>query len=119
MNGQVNCHETFEQIFISTSDKHVPLKKEVLWANQTPYMTQALTKAIMRRFQLQTKYFKNNKVTIFHLKNENFCSKLYKKVRNIMMTVCSYHVTYGFQSESTLYSCLNVKELLARSRRKI
>ena len=28
-------------------------------------------------------------------------------------TVCSYHVTYTFQSESTLYSCLNVKELLA------
>ena len=26
---------------------------------------------------------------------------------------------YVFQSESTLYSCLNVKELLARSRRKI
>ena len=35
------------------------------------------------------------------------------------MTVCSYHVTYGFQSESTLYSCLNVKELLARNRREI
>ena len=29
------------------------------------------------------------------------------------------HGTYAFQSESTLYSCLNVKELLARSRRKI
>ena len=29
------------------------------------------------------------------------------------------HVTYAFQSESTLYSCLNVKELLARSRREI
>ena len=28
-------------------------------------------------------------------------------------------VTYVFQSESTLYSCLNVKELLARSRREI
>ena len=27
-----------------------------------------------------------------------------------------YHVTYAFQSESTLYSCLNVKELLARNR---
>ena len=35
------------------------------------------------------------------------------------MTVCSYHVTYVFQSESTLYSGLNVKELPARSRRKI
>ena len=37
----------------------------------------------------------------------------------IMMTVCSCHVTYAFESESTLYSCLNVKELLARSRHEI
>ena len=35
------------------------------------------------------------------------------------ITVCSCHVTYGFQSESTLNSCLNVKERLARSRREI
>ena len=34
-------------------------------------------------------------------------------------TVCSCHVMYAFESESTLYSCLNVKELLARSRREI
>ena len=38
---------------------------------------------------------------------------------SVRLTVCFYHVTYAFQSESTLYSCLNVKELLARSRRKI
>ena len=36
-----------------------------------------------------------------------------------ILTVCSYHVTYAFQSESTLSSCLNVKELLAQSRREI
>ena len=35
----------------------------------------------------------------------------------VFLTVCSYHVTYVFQSESTLYSCLNVKEFLARRRR--
>ena len=35
------------------------------------------------------------------------------------LIVCFYHVTYEFESESTLYSCLNVKELLARSRRHI
>ena len=35
------------------------------------------------------------------------------------MTVCSYQVTYAFQSESTLYSCLNVKDLLAWNRHKI
>ena len=38
---------------------------------------------------------------------------------NVSCIVCYYHVTYAFQSESTLYSCLNVKELLARNRREI
>ena len=38
---------------------------------------------------------------------------------DVSLTVCSCHVTYAFQSESTLYSCLNVKELLAQSRCKI
>ena len=37
----------------------------------------------------------------------------------VHLTVSSCLVTYAFQSESTLCSCLNVKELLARSRRKI
>ena len=37
----------------------------------------------------------------------------------LYMSVCSCHVTYACQSESTLNICLNVKELLARSRREI
>ena len=37
----------------------------------------------------------------------------------VHLTVCSCQVTYTFQSKSTLYSCLNAKELLARSRHKI
>ena len=32
------------------------------------------------------------------------------------LTVCSYYVTDAFQSEFTIYSCLNVKEFLARNR---
>ena len=36
-----------------------------------------------------------------------------------ILTVHFFHVTYAFQSESTLYSCLNVKELLAQNRRNI
>ena len=35
------------------------------------------------------------------------------------ITACSCHVTYAFESKSTLYSGLNVKELLARCRREI
>ena len=35
------------------------------------------------------------------------------------MTVCYYHGTYTFQSESTLCICLNVKELFAQNRRSV
>ena len=34
-------------------------------------------------------------------------------------TVCYCQVTYMFQSASTLYRCMNVKELLAQNRRDI
>ena len=46
---------------------------------------------------------------------------LHKKAETnfLKLTVCSYFVTYAFQSESTLCSCMNVKELLAQSRGKI
>ena len=38
---------------------------------------------------------------------------------NSKLTVCFYHVMCTFQIESTLYSCLNVNEPLARNRRDI
>ena len=37
----------------------------------------------------------------------------------INLTICYYHVTYSFQSEFALHSCLSVKELLARNRSDI
>ena len=37
----------------------------------------------------------------------------------VNLTVCSCHVTYPFQDESTLYSCLNIKELFAQSMREM
>ena len=47
----------------------------------------------------------------FETKNLGVYNGLY--VSSDTLTVCSCHVRYAFQSESTLYSCLNVKELLA------
>ena len=35
------------------------------------------------------------------------------------LTVSYYHVAYAFQSEYTLYRCLNIKELLTQNRRDI
>ena len=58
-------------------------------------------------------------------KNSHFSRWLIKEARNdhsvywLYMLLCSYHVTYALQSESTLYSCLKVKEILARSRHEI
>ena len=43
---------------------------------------------------------------------------LYCHQHEEILTVCSCHVTYAFQSEST-FSCLNIKELLAQKRCKI
>ena len=37
----------------------------------------------------------------------------------VKVILCYYYVTYAFQGESAVYSCLNVKELLARNRRNI
>ena len=51
------------------------------------------------------------------VENVTLTKKSYETFYNL--TVCSCHVTYAFESESTIYSCLNVKELLARSRRQI
>ena len=42
---------------------------------------------------------------------------LWVLICTVHLAVCSYHVTYAFQSESTLYTCLNVKECHARNRR--
>ena len=46
-------------------------------------MTKNLRKAIMKRSQLKTKYFKTNTAESLRLykKQNNFCSKLYKKER--------------------------------------
>ena len=44
---------------------------------------------------------------------------LWVLICTVHLTAYSYYVTYAFQSESALYSCLKVKKLLARSRRKI
>ena len=51
----------------------------------------------------------------------SYCLKCKKNTesKNLHFFVCFYHATYALQIESTHYSCLNVKELLGRSRRNI
>ena len=53
------------------------------------------------------------------VKLANDSAVLWVLICTVHLTVCLYHVTYVFQSESTLYSCLNFKESLAWNRRDI
>ena len=57
-NECVNDYSSFENIFLDTLNHHAPVKKKLLRANHAPYITKTLRKAIMRRSNLQTKYFK-------------------------------------------------------------
>ena len=49
----------FELIFLKVLEVHAPMKKKVLRANDKPFMTKALRKAIMRRSALKNRYLKN------------------------------------------------------------
>ena len=52
-------------------------------------------------------------------KQSNDWAVLWVLICTVHLTICFYHATFAFQSEFTLYICLNVKELLAQNRRHI
>ena len=80
---EIEEYEAFESIFLTVLNKHAPCKKKVVRANQQPYITKSLRKAIMRRSALEGKYYKHgsddNKKA--YRKQKFFCSRLYKKER--------------------------------------
>ena len=59
-------------------NRHIPLKKKILRANHSSYMSKTLIKGIMRRSYLENKYLK--KKTDHYLraykKQKNYCSRL-------------------------------------------
>ena len=75
-------------------------------------------------YPLMTLKFWQPVTQIFMLRSKKYFditwwTHLKQKWNVLLLTVCSYRVTYVFQSEFTLYNCLNVMELLARNRREI
>ena len=53
----VSDYSKFEEIFQEVLSKHVPSKKKILRANDKPFMTKALRKAIKKRSTLENKYY--------------------------------------------------------------
>ena len=64
-------------------ERHVPIKKKIVRANEAPYMTKALGKAVASRYSLENKFHRTSTKESMELfkKQKNYCSRLYKKER--------------------------------------
>ena len=82
--GSISNYEQFENKFLEILNKHAPLKKKTLRANDAAYMTKCLRKAMMKRSELATKYNKSRSLEDYKgfKKHKNYVNKLYKKERN-------------------------------------
>ena len=78
-----NKYQPFENAFLRVLDMHAPIKKKIVRANDAPYMTQALRKAIATRSRLENVFHRKgtHESKIAFKKHKNFCSRLYKKER--------------------------------------
>ena len=78
-----DTYESFEELFLKVLDSQAPLKKKTIRANHAPYITKVLRKAIMKRSQLKSKYYKTKCENDFksYKKQRNYVSRLYKKER--------------------------------------
>ena len=76
-------YDSFENKFLQILNIHAPLKQKSVRANEAPYMSRVLRKAIMKRSQLESKYFKSKtEIDKLNYKSQkNFVSRLYKKER--------------------------------------
>ena len=45
-----------DEVFMRVLNRHAPFKKKILRANHSSYMSETLSKAIMRRSYLEKKY---------------------------------------------------------------
>ena len=52
-------YNEFERCFLEVLNAHAPIKKMLVRANEVPFMTKALRKAIANRSRLENQYFKN------------------------------------------------------------
>ena len=71
----------FHNIFISTLEKHAPLKKRYIRANNGPYMNKTLNCAVMLRSKLRNKFLKDRSDVSrkAYNKQRNYCVALFRK----------------------------------------
>ena len=78
----ISCEE-FETLFMMTLNTHAPMKIKYIRANNSPFMSNELSKAIMVRSRLRNKYVKSNTIesTDAYKKQRNYCVSLLRKIK--------------------------------------
>ena len=76
-------YSKFESKILEVFNQHAPIKKRIVRANEVPYMTKNLRKAIANRSRLENRYYrdKSEESLRAYRKQKNFCSRLYKMER--------------------------------------
>ena len=79
--SEMTDYGDFEKEFLKILNKHAPTKKKVVRANDKPYITKALRKAIMFRSSLKNKYmrYKTLDSQRAYKKQKNYTNRLLKK----------------------------------------
>ena len=89
-------YSSFETAFDRVLDKHAPVKKKYVRANDKPFMTRALRKATMLRSRLRNKYNEDRTAENWNKfrKQRNSCVKLFRKEkRNYYNNLDISHIT--------------------------
>ena len=74
-------YSSFETTFDKVLIKHAPIKKKYVRANDKPFITRALRKAVMLRTRLRNRYNKDQTVENWNKfrKHRNSCAKLFRR----------------------------------------
>ena len=77
----MNDYDTLETNILSLYNTLAPLKKKVVRANDKPYVTKNLRKAIVTRSSLESKFYKYRSEECREAlrKQKNYCNRLSKR----------------------------------------
>ena len=75
-----DMYSAFSNVFRSVLDRHAPLKRKMIRGNQAPSITKKLSKAVMNRPKLRSRYIKwpSRKNFLDYEKAKNTCNTLNK-----------------------------------------
>ena len=82
-NPHLRNYGEFKTIFMELFNTHAPMKERMVRANNAPFMTKTLSKAIMTRSRLRNIFLKNpNTINESKFKKQrNFCVNLLKRTK--------------------------------------